>query len=266
MIRYLSVFLLLTILASNYSLSQNSKSKRDVHLYKVHYDPVDSLMIKNINLWLEMGRQNVIAFFGKDYQKQFDVYLFSNRDSLDKQWQKDWNMPEFKSQCWMVASGIAHRLDILSPRTWEFQACEHDAADTSATRKIIFHEMIHVFHGQLNPSPAFENTDNIDWFIEGIAVYASGQLDEERYKNARNFMITNEGPKQLSDIWKGNNKYGFAGSMVKYIDDNYGRSALVNLLSFASADEILDYLKISEEQLVLKWKNSVKSNEALRNK
>ena len=256
----LPVFLLLTMLASNNTLSQNIQTTKEDYIYKVHYDPVDSLTIINIKLWLEKGRQNIINFFDKDYQKQFDVYLFSDRDSLDKQWQKDWNMPDFKSQCWMIASGIAYRLDILSPLKWESQACEHDATDTSATRKIIFHEMIHVFHGQLNPSPTFENIDNIDWFIEGLAVYASGQLDEERYNNARNFLLTDEAPDMLSDIWKGKNKYGLAGSLVKYIDDNYGRTALVTLLSFTSADEILDYLEISEELLVRNWKNFVKSN------
>lgn len=264
--RILSTLLLLPIFVANYTTAQNTITSNGSDPYKIYYDPNDSIDAKRINRWLEEGRQEVISFFGKDYPRYFEVHLFSDRDSLDKQWQKDWNMPEFKSQCWMVASGIGHRLDILSPRTWGHQACEHDILDTLATKKIIIHEMIHVFHGQQNPSPTFENIDNIDWFVEGIAVYASGQLDEKRYKDARDFIIKNGGPDMLSDIWKGENRYGLAGSIAQYIDDNYGRFILVYLLGLTTADEILNYLKISEEQLILDWKNSVILNESVQNK
>jgi hypothetical protein len=262
--RRLITLLLLPILVSNYTVAQNENASKKI--YEVYFAPIDSLEAKRTSLWLEEGRQNVLRFFGEDYSKHFDVYLFSDRDSLDKQWQKDWNMPEFKSQCWMVASGIGHRLDVLSPRVWELQACEHDILDTAATKKIVIHEMIHVFHGQHNPSPTFENIDNIDWFVEGIAVYASGQLDTERYRNARNFIITNGGPDVLSDIWMGENKYGLAGSIVQYIDDNYGRSTLTYLLGLTTADQILKYLKMSEEELISNWKKSIRENESVHNK
>ena len=156
----------------------------------------------------------------------------------------------------MVASGIAHRLDILSPRIWETQACEHNNKDTLATKKLIVHELVHVFHGQHNPSPTFENVDNIDWLLEGLAVYASGQLDKERYERAKSYMLAEEGPNSLADIWKGEHKYGLAGSMVKFIDDTYGRKTVVQLIGFTKMNEVLGALQISEEELIRQWKQS----------
>ena len=226
--------------------------------YSLHYKTIDKKHGEQISNWLKIGQRNINKFFGKDFKQKFDIYIFSERDSLDKQWQKDWNRPEFKSECWMVASGIAHRLDILSPRMWKTQACEHDVEDTAATRKLITHELVHVFHGQYNPSPTFDNIENIDWFVEGIAVFASGQLDDERYKRAKSFILNNEGPTKLADIWKGENKYGLAGSMVKYIDNKHGREILVELLQYTKATEILTTLGVSEEDLIKDWKQSFK--------
>ncbi len=224
--------------------------------YELHYDAIDQEQATQIVHWLDQGQKDIHQFFGSDFKQDFDVYLFSERDSLDKQWQKDWNMPDFKSQCWMVASGIAHRLDILSPRIWETQACEHNSKDTITTQKLIIHELVHVFHGQHNPSPTFEHVENIDWLVEGLAVYASGQLDEERYERAKTFMQTEEGPDKLANIWKGEHKYGLAGTLAKFIDDTYGRKALIQLISLTKADDVLQTLAITEEELIKRWKQS----------
>ncbi|NNG11315.1 MAG: hypothetical protein HKM92_14200 [Arenibacter sp.] len=224
--------------------------------YELHYDAIDQEQATQIVHWLDQGHAAILQFFDSDFKQNFDVYLFSERDSLDKQWQKDWNMPGFKSQCWMVASGIAHRLDILSPRVWETQACEHQSKDTIATQKLIIHELVHVFHGQNNPSPTFENVENIDWLVEGLAVYVSGQLDEDRYERAKTFMQSEAGPDKLADIWKGEHRYGLAGTLVKLIDDTYGRKTLIQLMGHTSADEVLQVLAITEEELIKRWKQS----------
>lgn len=230
--------------------------KIEEQAYTLHYTPIDKQQVQQMLGWFKIGRKNIINFFGEDYKKKFDIYIFNERDSLDKQWQKDWNMPEFKSQCWMVASGIAHRLDIISPRIWKTQACEHDENDTIALKKLITHELIHVYHGQNNPSPTFDNIENIDWFVEGIAVYGSGQLDDERYKKAQSYILEEGGPDKLADIWKGEHRYGLAGSILKFIDDKYGREILVKLITYTKATEILNVLDISEEELIKEWKQS----------
>ena len=247
---------LFVVFLSNAILAQNTATS----FFEIHYDSIDAPVASQIRLWLDEGRKELIRLFDQDFKRDFEVYIFSDRDSLDKQWQKDWNMPGFNSQCWMVASGIAHRLDVLSPRIWKEQACEHDASDSTATRKLILHEMVHVFHGQYNPSPTFENIENIDWFVEGIAVYASGQLDQERYDDARNFLRDQEGPAALSEVWKGQNRYGLAGSLVNYVDIHYGRAALVRLLGFTTASQMLDDLKIPEAHLLTNWKSWIRSS------
>ena len=255
-----TAFLLLLIGVPMQIIGQEEESKST---YTLHYDPVDAKQSAQIVRWLEEGKELVNSFFGRDYKSQFGVYLFSERDSLGKQWQKDWNMPKFKSRCWMVASGIAHRLDVLSPRVWKEQACGHDVRDTLATKRIIIHEMVHVFHGQYNPSPTFEDVDNIDWFAEGLAVYASGQLDQERYSDARRLIISKGGPKKLSKVWKGSNKYGIAGSLVKFIDEKYGREVLIELIGFTTADQMLGYLKTTEKKLITTWKEDIRQHKSV---
>lgn len=225
-------------------------------IYRLYYDIIDQAEANKIAYWLDEGTAEVTGFFNKEFNSEFKVYIFSDRDSLDAQWQKDWNMPGFKSQCWMVASGIGHRLDILSPRVWNSQACEHDTTDEEATRKLILHELVHVFHGQHNPSPTFENIDNIDWLLEGLAVYASGQLDEDRYDRARRSIQNGEVPAQLADIWKGADRYGFAGSIVQFIDRKYGRDMLTQLLGLTKAADVLEVLKTTEVELLESWINS----------
>lgn len=258
------IILMIIIVMSSCQYTQKQKTnsgitepiKTEKKVYLLHYDSIDNQQAKQIELWLYQGQKVIEGFFNKGFENKFDVYVFSERDSLDKQWQKDWNMPGFKSECWMVASGIAHRLDILSPRIWKTQACEHDNNDTIATKKLIIHELVHVFHGQNNPSPTFENIENIDWFVEGLAVYVSGQLDEVRLKRAKSYILDKGAPIKLADIWNGEHKYGFAGSIVKFIDDKYGREVLVKLISYTKLTEILNTLNISEKELMKEWKQS----------
>ena len=240
--------------------SQIKKTTIETDTYRLHYYPIDKFQAEQIKYWLNEGQQTINAFFGKGIEQKFNVHIFSKRDSLDKQWQHDWGMPDFNSQCWMVASGVAHRLDILSPRVWKDEACEHDIEDTLATKRLIIHELVHVFHGQNNPSPTFDNIENIDWFVEGLAVYVSGQLDDGRYNRAKASILKDESPDQLQNIWKGANKYGYAGSITKLVDDKYGRSTFKSLLNMTTATQILKALESSEEELIQEWKMSFRNN------
>lgn len=245
-----------TSLSESNSLAHADKLTQQGEFYRLHYQTIDKSQADKIAKWLDQGQSGVTGFFKSDFKKEFDVYIFPERDSLDAQWQKDWNMPEFKSQCWMVASGIAHRLDILSPRVWPTQGCEHDSSNEEATRKLVLHELIHVFHGQYNPSPTFENIDNIDWLVEGIAVYASGQLDIERIARAKSAILEGGGPELLANMWKGEHRYGYSGSLVAYIDQTYGRDVLIQLIGLTTAEEVLTLLDVTEEELLKQWRLS----------
>jgi hypothetical protein len=224
--------------------------------YTLHFTEFDKKTSREYVAFIDQGIQQVTEFFSDTFRREFGVYIHPDRSSMDSQWQKDWNMPDFRSECWMVASGVAGRLDILSPQKWKTEACEHNYAETENTRRLITHELIHVHHGQLNASPDFSNTENIDWFVEGLAVYASGQCDSARLSPVRTAVMNDQTPTTLDEFWTGKLKYGLSGSVIMYIDKKFGRTKLKALLPFNKKTEILRCLGLTESELLSRWKAS----------
>lgn len=222
--------------------------------YDLLFTAADKDHTKEYNTFNEAGMKVVRSFFDSAYKKTFDIYIHPNRHSLDSTWQRDWKMPEFRSECWMVASGVAERLDMLSPLVWNKEACEHRYADTKKTQQLITHELVHVYHGQRNISADFSNTTGIDWFVEGLATYASGQCDSFRIAEVKKAIISNTIPRHLDDFWTGRLKYGISGSLVMYIDKTYGRTTLKKLLPLTRKTEMLSALNIAEAVLISDWK------------
>jgi hypothetical protein len=226
--------------------------------FTLYYSGDDGSETKRYVTMLERGIASVKFFMRDNFKNEFSVYVHPSRNDLDEQWKKDWKMPEFRSECWMVASGVATKLDLLSPLRWKKEACEHDYADKDATQKVITHELFHIYHAQKNPSPDFSETQGIDWFVEGFATYASGQCDNERLKEVKMAVQNEKVPAALDDFWKGKMKYGLSGSMVMYLDHKYGRDKLKQLLIYQTKTEILGSLKISETDLLKEWADHIK--------
>jgi hypothetical protein len=222
--------------------------------YFLCYKKPDRKNAKEYKKFIDNGIISVQTFFGESYKNKFYIYVHPNRQSLDAQWQKDWKIPNFKSECWMVASGIANKLDMISPKVWDKEACEHIYANTIKTQQLIAHELIHVYHGQQNASPDFSDVTGIDWFVEGLATYASGQCDSLRIVEIKNAISENKVPQSLDKFWTGVLKYGLSGSLVMYIDNRYGRIKLKQLLKFNKKSEILSLLNITEPELLSEWK------------
>lgn len=222
--------------------------------YSIYYAPIDKKNIGEYEKLVDNGLSEVLNFFNSPLNKNFDLVIHPNRQSLDSTWQKDWNMPDFRSECWMVASGTAFKMDLLSPVLWESESCEHKYIETKKTQQLITHELVHVYHGQLNVSPDFSNTEGIDWFVEGMATYASGQCDSTRISAIKEAISGNKIPLRLDDFWTGNLKYGLSGSMVMYIDKKYGREILRKLLPLNRKTDILTVLDITESELLSEWK------------
>ncbi len=222
--------------------------------YTFYYTSADTDNVSGYTEMIDSSMETVSRFFSGSFHNGFAVYVHPNRHSLDSTWQKDWNMPEFTSECWMVASGTAAKLDMISPAVWDSEACEHVYYEKEKTRRLITHEIVHVFHGQLNVSPDFSNTDGIDWFIEGLATYASGQCDKERLTEVHTAIAENKGPENLDAFWTGKLKYGFSGSIVMYIDSAFGREKLLELMPLNTKTALLETLHISEEELLSGWK------------
>ena len=153
----------------------------------------------------------------------------------------------------MVASGVADRLDMISPVTWEKNSCEHSYKNHAHTQQLITHELVHVYHGQVNASPDFSNTDRVDWFVEGLAVYASGQLDSIQVKEIKKVITAGKAPKSLDDFWKGRLRYGMSGSVIRYIDTRLGRATLKKLLPLNKKADLLAALGLTEAALLEEW-------------
>lgn len=222
--------------------------------YDIFYQKPDRELLGSLRPVFASGVDSVTAFFGQPFSRKFDIRIHPDRASMDAQWQAAWNMPDFKSECWMVASGTGDQFDLLSPRRWAEQACEHDWADRAAVQKLITHEMVHVFHGQHNPSADFSAVEGLDWLVEGLAVLASGQCDAARLAPVREAIRAGKTPATLDRFWSGPLRYGLSGSVVQYIDIHFGRATLLSLLPITRKQEVLDRLGVSEEQLLADWR------------
>ena len=222
--------------------------------WNVFYTGQDKNMIKEYDKLFEQSAIEVSRFFNSGFKNRFDIFVHPNRHSLDSAWQKDWNMPEFKSECWMVASGIATKLDIISPKSWDKQSCEHSYSQKINVQRLITHELVHVFHGQLNESPDFSKTEGMDWFVEGLATYASGQCDSARILEIKKAIQENSIPATLDSFWTGKLRYGLSGSVVLYIDRHYGRSTLIKLLPMTKKSQVLSALGVQEGDLLKEWR------------
>lgn len=225
--------------------------------YTFHYHKQDERLKAEYQTLLNNGIKTVEGFFKITYPKSFNVYVHPNRQSWDTQLQRAYNMPDFRSECWMVASGDGFQLNMISPVTWKTEACEHLYADRDKTQKLITHELFHVFHGQHNSSPDFSEMEGLDWLAEGFATYASGQLDEYRKEEVKKLVAEDKTPASLDDYWKGKLRYGLSGSVVMFVDQHFGREILFRLLRFNTKHDVLEALRVSEEELLRYWRKYV---------
>lgn len=223
----------------------------------INYTGADQAEIAKIAAFISNGNKTIKAFFGQKFPNSYEVYVFPDRKSLTEFWRRDWNVPDLETECWMVASGTASKLTLLSPRVWRTEACEHNPEDEKDTQLVMTHEMVHVFHGQISPNPNFEGMDDIGWFAEGVATYASGQLEAGKLASPREAIEKGKAPAELEKAWSGKYRYGVSGSLVKFIDAKFGRKTLLRLLKSTNEKELLEVLKISENELLSGWKDFV---------
>lgn len=205
---------------------------------------------------LAAGADRIEKFFGKPFPKPFAVEVFPSRGQFDAYFTRRWKVP--KTQPWMVASGVGDKLTILSRDVWKTQAAEHDPRDEAHYRELIAHELVHVYHGQLNPTGDFEGMDDLGWFVEGLAVYVSGQLEQSHKHGAAKALEAGKVPKALAQAWSGRHRYGVCGSMAQFIDQKWGRAALIDLLPAAKPEQLLQRLKVTESEFLKAWLAFVK--------
>jgi hypothetical protein len=215
----------------------------------------DKDVAASLKPYLHQGQQRVERYFGRPFKQAFEVEVFPDRAAFDEYFRRRWKIP--KTEAWMVASGVADRLVILSPRVWKTQAVEHDPADAEHLRELIAHELVHVYHGQHNPRPDFDGMDDSGWFVEGLAVYVSGQLDRSHRTAARDALKAGKAPTRLADAWSGRYRYGVSGSLVEFVHHRYGRDVVERLLSAVTNEEALKLLNTTEREFLESWRAHV---------
>ena len=157
----------------------------------------------------------------------------------------------------MVGGADDHTLHLLAPDRWDTEACEHDAADAEHVRRLVTHELVHVYHGQVNPSADLGLLEDLAWFTEGLATYVSGQLEARHQGRAAEAIREGRAPERLADAWSGPFRYGVAGSMVAFIDEAWGRDTLRGLLAATSQAQLLDALGVDEPGFLERWEQWV---------
>lgn len=198
------------------------------------------------------GREVVETFFGAKFPREFTITIAKDRKEFDAYLAKEYGWPE--SQCWMVATGVAKGLAMLDPAKWKTDACEHDGTNESHVQGIVTHELVHVFHGQKNETGDFTGMDDLGWFVEGLAVHVSGQLDAEHRGKDREAIEKGAAPKDLKTAWSGRWRYAVCGSLVRYLDEKHGRAKLIELLGATTPERFHAMLGASEKELLDGWK------------
>jgi hypothetical protein len=193
----------------------------------------------------------VESYFGAPFPQPFTITVFPDRAAFDASFPPEWGIE--RTECWMVATGVADGVRLLSPRVWQAEACEHDPGDELHVRRVVTHELVHTYHGQHNPSPDFVDVTGIDWFVEGLATLASGQLEDERLATAREALERGLGPASLASAWTGRYRYGVSGSLVAFVEHERGRGRIVELLRVTTGEELLGLVEMSEEELIEGW-------------
>lgn len=206
----------------------------------------------SVEAMVPAAKARIEGFFSQPFGEPLHVTLASDRAAFNAAFPAAWGMSQ--TECWMVGVGVADFLVLLSPADWAKEACEHDAADAGEAREILTHELVHMYHGQHNPTRDFTGADDIGWFVEGLAVLASGQLDAKRQAEAAQAIRDGAAPKSLATAWSGPHRYAVAGSLVQYVDETYGRATVVALLPAVTQADVLGKLGVTEPELLDRWK------------
>jgi hypothetical protein len=200
---------------------------------------------------LSTGMDLVADALGVPWQRPVTVTITADRAAFDASLPAAWRLAP--TGCELVARGAAEALFVLAPRAWSEQACGHDAADREHVALVLRHELVHALHGQHNPRPDVAGMQELAWFVEGLATFASGQLEQECDTEARRALAAGQAPARLADAWSGEFRRGVCGSLVAYLDAHCGPDTLQPMLGATTQAELLALAGLNEEELLADW-------------
>jgi Collagenase len=237
------------------SASAKQTPPDDANFGMIIADKKDAAVVADLQKPMREGRKRIEEFFGKPFPRPFVTEVFAQRSTFDAYFQKRWKVP--KTERWMVAAGVGDRFLLLTPRVWKSEAVEHNPNDATHVRELVAHELVHVFHGQQNPTGDFDGMDDLGWFVEGLATYVSGQLSHEHRTAASEAIQAGKAPSRLADAWSGRYRYGVSGSMVEFVDQRWGRATIGKMLAATKPDAALKLLGVTEQQFLEDWRKFV---------
>jgi hypothetical protein len=234
----------------------NSGARADrATTFHMHAAGVPAATVRLVEGDLTWAEARISEVFGR-FPDTVSVQLFPHREQFSAALREAWGIPD--TQCWMVGAADDHSLRLLSPDAWAREACEHDPTDSGHRRMLVTHEAVHVYHGQVNPSADLGLLEDIGWFIEGLATWASGQLETDHAGRAAEALARDAAPSRLADAWSGTYRYGVAGSMAAFIDSRWGRATLLALLKSESTAGLLSKLETTEADFLRQWQEWVR--------
>jgi hypothetical protein len=190
----------------------------------------------------EAGRMT--EFLGLAFEGPYGVTVSPDKVTFDARFYRAYFSP---AQCWVIATASAAGVELLSPRAWE---CGHNPSSTEHLRLVLAHELTHVIHAQ-HPETGFPL---LRWFQEGLASYASGQLDAEYRGQAQTRFSQGYVPISLEGMMNDSAAYGLAGDLVRYIDRVWGRATLRLLTRASTTTDAMAVLNESEASLIARWR------------
>ena len=215
--------------------------------YSLEYVAADRAVAESLVPLIDRGRQTAEQFFGTSYAATFVVKIMHDRDALNARWR-------VVTRCWEVAGGWATEFDILSPAVWSSQTCGHDGSNANHVTNVVAHELVHVLHGQRNPS-FFAIAASSPWILEGLAAYASGQWAAEYAGAARSALSGGFAPTTFAELWTSSANYPLAGSVFAYVHQRFGTDAVRRLLTAGSEEALLTSLSTDATTLLREWRS-----------
>jgi len=201
----------------------------------------------------EAARRQIESFTGEAFADDFDLRIYPDREEFEAYWRE----VGFTPQCWMIARATRTGIEMLAPRAWAADGCGHDGGNSTEVQRVMSHEAMHVYHARVNLLPEVNHVAGLKWLNEGVAVYSAQQLDASMRNQAAQFAAGDLAGVSLSSLGLTAVGYAVGGSIAEFIDQSFGRAALLHALRAPSTTAVLDTLNISESRLLLSWKASV---------
>ena len=199
---------------------------------------------KTLSKYFETNSENfdvkaIIAHNRKEYE---DVVLNVLKVNIE--------IPSRRSR---IAQPQGKYLVLLSPNAYEKDSIYSYIEDDY--ERLIFHEVTHMFEEYL--SKDMENSSL--WFGEGLAVYLSKQSKyEDEFRHTVCESIQKRNVPTLEEIeGKFEFAYEWGWTLIKYIEEVYGKQMINDILRNYDNGKVLEYMKVNKNIFEEQWKKYV---------